>query len=263
MSFQPLVPVGGYTGWRFLERTIEQQQKAFDESPAIKRVTESFRENIAKVQTAEQLVNDRELLSVALGAFGLEEDIDNKFFIQKILEEGTTEDGALANKLSDSRYAEFSKAFGFGDFSTPLTTDALVAEGIIARYGRQSFEAAVGEQDNQLRLALNLEKAIEDTTGGASSNNAQWYSLLGNAPLREVVQTALGLPSEVASIDIDKQLETFKERSQSVFGTDQISDFSSEDLQDKLIRLYLVRSSLSESTGYSSGSIALTLLGGQ
>jgi hypothetical protein len=262
MSFQPIVPLGGYTGWKFMERTLDQQQSSFDESLPIKRVTDNFREKIAEIGTAEELVNDHDLLSVALGAFGLSEDINNKFFIQKILTDGTLDDDALGNKLADSRYAEFSRAFGFGDFDTPLTTASVVSEDIIDRFERLSFEAAVGEQDNQLRLALNVEKAIEDVTSSVSTQNAQWYSLLGNEPLREVVQTALGLPSEVASIDIDQQLETFKDRSDSVFGTDDLNDFLSDELQEQVIRLYMVRAAANDSVGYSSGSIALTLLGG-
>lgn len=262
MTFQPIVPVSGYTGWLFLERTLEQQQEAFDESLPVTRVTENFREKIGEIETAEQLVNDRDLLTVALGAFGLSDDLDNKFFIQTILEQGTIDDDALANKLSDSRYAEFSRSFGFGDFSIPLTSATVVSEDIISRYERQSFEAAVGEQDNQLRLVLNMEKALDDVTSSSSSTNAQWYSLLGNAPLREVVQTALGLPSEIASVDIDKQLETFKDRAQSVLGTDNINDFSNDEMQEKITRLFLVRASLDENVGFSSGNIALTLLGG-
>lgn len=262
MNFQPLVPLSGYTGWLFLERTLEQQQAAFDESAPVKRVTDNFREKISGVETAAQLVNDRDLLSVALGAFGLSEDIDNKYFIQKILEDGTTEDTALANRLADSRYADFSQAFGFGDFGIPLTKSEFVAENIIERFERQSFEAAVGEQDNQLRLALNMEASIDDIVSGTTSKNAQWYSLLGNAPLREVVQTALGLPSEIASVDIDQQLDVFQERADSIFGTDDISDFADPELQETITRLFLVRSSSSADTGFSSGSIALTLLRG-
>ena len=262
MNFQPLVPLSGYTGWLFLERTLEQQQAAFDESAPIKRVTDNFREKISGVETAAQLVNDRDLLSVALGAFGLSEDIDNKYFIQKILEDGTTEDTALANRLADSRYADFSQAFGFGDFGIPLTKSAFVAEDIIERFERQSFEAAVGEQDNQLRLALNMEASINDIVSATTSKNAQWYFLLGNAPLREVVQTALGLPSEIASVDIDQQLDVFQERADSIFGTDDISDFADPELQETITRLFLVRSSSSADTGFSSGSIALTLLRG-
>lgn len=262
MNFQPLVPLSGYAGWLFLERTLEKQQAAFDESAPVKRVTNNFREKMAGIQTAEELVNDRDLLSVALGAFGLGDDINNKFFIQKILEDGTTDDTALANRLADSRYADFSQAFGFGDFGSPLTTFSSVVEDIIDRFERQSFEEAVGEQDNQLRLVLNLDVAIDDVISGSSSKNAQWFSLLGNAPLREVVQTALGLPNEIASIDIDKQLEIFKERSQSVLGTDEIPDFADPELQETITRLFLVRASALTDIGFSSGSIALTLLRG-
>ena len=262
MTFQPLVPLTGYTGWRFLERTLEQQTTAFDNSLPIKRATDNFREKIGEVSSAEELVNDRELLNVALGAFGLSEDINNKFFIQTILEDGTTDDEALANRLSDSRYAEFSRAFGFGDFGVPLSTSSVVSEDIIDRFERQSFEAAVGEQDNDLRLALNVEAAIEGVITSVTSPNAQWFSLLGNAPLREVVQTALGLPTEIASVDLDQQLGTFKERAQSVFGTDDVSDFTDPDIQETMIRLFLVKSSASSGLGFSSGNIALTLLRG-
>lgn len=260
MTFQPLVPTGGYTGWKFLERTLEQQQQAFDASQPIRRVTDKFRENIADIKTAEELVNNRDLLSVALGAFGLSEDINNKFFIQKILEDGTIDEDALSNRLSDKRYAEFSRAFGFGDFESPLTASAIISEDIINRFERQSFEAAVGEKDNQLRLALNVEKALEDITRNTTSENAQWFSLLGNAPLRQVMQTALGLPSQIASVDIDQQLETFKDRSKSVFGTDSLLDIAADDIQDKLIRLFLIRSSILSNAGFSNDSIALTLL---
>ncbi|MFT4699839.1 MAG: hypothetical protein ACI9ND_001785 [Yoonia sp.] len=120
---------------------------------------------------------------------------------------------------------------------------------------------AVGQQDNQLRLALNVETAFGDVISAAKSLNAQWFTLLGNAPLREVIQTALGLPDEIASIDLDKQLEIFRDRAESIFGTDDISDFRVPEIQENIIRLFLVRSSTSNAAGFSSGSIALTLLG--
>ena len=260
MTFQPLVPLSGYTGWLFLNRTLEQQQEAFDRSAPIQRVTENFRDKIAGIETAEQLVNDRDLLTVALGAFGLSNDIENRFFIQRILEDGTIDDSALANRLADSRYADFSRAFGFGDFAIPLSATSVVAEDIIDRFERQSFEAAVGEQNNNLRLALNIESAIDDIASTVTSENAQWFSLLGNAPLREVVQTALGLPSQIASVDIDQQLETFKDRAKSIFGTDNLSNFTDPEIRETLTRLFLVRVSTPSNVGFSSQNIALSLL---
>ncbi len=91
-------------------------------SPVIQRDTDYFLENIGKIDTAEDLVNDRRLLSVALGAFGLDEDIDSKYFIRKVLEDGTLDPEALSNKLADKRYLDFSQAFGFGDYGIPPRT---------------------------------------------------------------------------------------------------------------------------------------------
>jgi hypothetical protein len=83
---------------------------------------------------------------------------------------------------------------------------------------------------------------------------------MGNAPLRKVFETALGLPSSIAGIDLDQQLQTFKERSNAVFGTRDLGNFLAEDRQEDLIRLFLIRSQALQSNGLSSGNVALTLL---
>jgi len=260
MTFQPIVPLSGYTGWRFLQRTLDNQQAAFEKSAPVQRATDYFAENIGKIETAEQLVADRQLLSVALGAFGLDDDINNKFFIQKVLEEGTLESDSLANRLSDSRYAAFSKAFGFGDFPIANTVLSDFPGDIIARYHSKQFEIAVGDQNGDFRSALNLKSAITDILDSSASKDAQWFSIMGNPPLRDVVEKALGLPSSISRIDIDQQLEAFKDRSKSVFGSDDVSIFSGDDVQEDMIRLFLVRSEAAASFQNSSYSIALTLL---
>lgn len=260
MTFQPIVPFSGYSGWLFLERTADTQRATFNESASVVRVTDNFREKINDIQTAEDLVNDRELLSVALGAFGLDDDINNSFFIRKILEEGTIDPEALANKLSDSRYADFSEAFGFGGLGFARTGLSFFADEIIDRYEAEQFEKAVGEQNNDMRLALNLGPALDDVVAGNASNNGQWFGMMGNAPLRQIFQTALGFPSSFGTIDIDQQLDQFKSRAESTFGTDQIADLTSEENQEKMIRLYLLRSEASSAASTSSASIALSLL---
>ncbi|WP_341367504.1 DUF1217 domain-containing protein [Yoonia sp. BS5-3] len=260
MSFQPVVPLTGYVGWRFLERTIEAQQTAFAESAPVERATSYFRENIGNVVTAEELVSDRQLLSVALGAFGLDDDIDNSFFIKTILEEGTLDDDALANRLADTRYSDFSRAFGFGDLGIPRTILSTFADEIVDRFEDRQFEAAVGEQDNDLRLAMNVDTAVGDVLANASTTEGQWFAIMGNAPLRSVIQTALGLPDSIASIDIDKQREIFQERATSVLGTDDVSELIDPDMQEKLIRLFLVRSEAAAINISSGSSTALTLL---
>lgn len=260
MSFQPVVPLSGYSGWRFLERTLEAQQTAYTESQPISRATDYFRENIGAVTNAADLVNDRQLLSVALGAYGLDDDINNTFFIRKILEDGTVADDALANRLADNRYAEFSRAFGFGDLPVSRTSSPGFVDQVIDRYNTQKFARAVGEQDNDLRLAMNVDQGLGDILARASTNTGQWFSVMGNAPLREVFQTALGLPPSIASVDLDKQREIFQERAQSVLGSDQLSELTSPAAQEKLIRLFLVRSEAAAFANATAGSTALTLL---
>ena len=261
--FQPVLPLSGYTGWRFLERTLDVQQTAFNEAPQIERATSYFRENISKITTAEALVADRQLLEVALGAFGLDDDINNTYFIKTILEEGTLDDDALANRLADSRYKEFAEFFGFGDFSTPRTVLSTFPDDIINRFEAGQFEQAVGEQNPDLRLALNFSSTMESILATDSSNDVLWFKIMGNPPARKLFETALGLPASFAQIDIDRQLEIFKERSMSRFGTNSVSDFSSPDTQDDIIRNFLVRSEMDQFAQTSSGSIALALLQGQ
>ncbi|MDX8352865.1 DUF1217 domain-containing protein [Cognatiyoonia sp. IB215182] len=260
MSFQPVVPLSGYVGWRFLERTFDAQQTAFSESQPITRATDYFRENIGNVRTAEDLVSDRQLLSVALGAYGLDDDIDNRFFIRKILEDGTIDDDALANRLADNRYAEFSRAFGFGDQPVPRTSQTSFVDDVVARFEARQFERAVGEQDNDLRLAMNVSTGLSDILNRNSTPTGQWFSVMGNAPLRNVFETALGLPSSIASIDLDQQLEVFQDRSRTVLGTDDLSVLADPAEQEKLIRLFLVRAEAAEVSVSSGASAALTLL---
>lgn len=261
MSFTPVVPFGGYAGWKFLVRTREAQKQAFAESPALQRDEAYFRQKIGSINSAEELVADRRLLSVALDAFGLGDDIDNKYFIRKVLEDGTLDAGALANKLADKRYLEFSKAFGFGDFNVPRTRLSDFADGILASYETRQFEEAVGTQSEAMRLGLNAERELAKLSGRNISNDAKWFSVMGSAPMREVFQTALGLPSSFAAIDIDQQLTSLKDRAERVFGSSDIAQFSDPRKVEDLVRLYLLRAEAQGAGSvYSAQSAALTLL---
>ena len=151
MSFAPVVPFGGVAGWTFLKRTLPSQRAAFEAAPANQRDEAYFREKIGKITTAEALVSDRRLLKVALGAFGLEADINNRYFIRKVLEEGTLNADALANKLANKQYEKLSAAFGFalGAASTQISG---FADKILAQYDARQFETAVGAQNDDMRL---------------------------------------------------------------------------------------------------------------
>lgn len=261
MSFAPALPLSGYAGWTLLKRTMTAQTAAFSASPEIKNDEAYFRAKIGSVKTAEQLVSDRRLLKVALGAFGLEGDINNRFFIRKVLEDGTLKTDALANKLADKSYQKLSSAFGFGNFATPGTQISDFADKIITAYRARSFEAAVGQQDANLRLAMNAERELKDLAGKSNSENTKWYSVLGSTPLRKVFETALGLPQAFGSLDIDQQLAVVRSKAKSQLGIDKVSDFASAEAIDKLLRRFLIRGEVNAlGGGTSAAQNALTIL---
>lgn len=263
MTYQPVIPGGGNLGWTFLKQTRESQQAAFDSSTTIQNNSDYFRENIAEVSSAEELVSDRRLLSVALGAFGLDDDINNSFFVQKVLEEGSIDPESFANRLADKRYLAMAEAFAF-DLSPANTALRDFPDEILESYKVRQFEIAVGEQNQDLRLALDAEREIAELAKQEYEEDTAWFMIMGNPALREVFEFALGLPSELAAVDIDQQLEIFRDKSDRLFGVTNPAEFVDPELQEKLVRNFLFRSELdAASSATSRGTVALSLLQSQ
>lgn len=260
MTFTPVLPLSGYAGWALLNRTMTAQTAAFNKSPEIMHDENYFRAKIGSVKTADQLVSDRRLLKVALGAFGLDTDIDSKAFIKKVLTDGTTSAAALANRLSDKRYQQFAAAFGF-DQATPATQTKDFATGIVTAYKTREFESAVGAQDEDMRLALNARRELTALAGKSSTETTKWLTIMGNTPLTTVIQKALGLPASISSINLDQQLTVYQTKAAAVLGSSSISQFTDSKKVDVLIKKFLTRSQADQLISQnSSTSIALTLL---
>ncbi len=262
MSFQPTIPLGGVAGWSFLKRTLTAQKAVHAASSQLDRETAYFREKIGSVGTAADLVADRTLLKVALGAFGLQDDLPNRYFIRKVLEGGVLDTDSLANKLSDPRYAALTKAFGFGDFSVPRTVLSGFPDEIISAYRDKDFEVAVGNVDENLRLALSLDGELAQLVERSSSADARWFGVMGSTPLREVFETALGLPESFASLDIDQQLGVFRQRAGQVFGVTEVEDFTDPAMAERLRTRFLVMAEAGSGSSAVASSPALSLLSG-
>lgn len=429
--FSPIIPSSGLAGWNYVQRTYEAQVKLFSESSQQVRATEYFEKNIVNVTSAADLVSDRRLLEVALGAFGLQEDINNKFFVQKLLEEGSTNEDSLANRFSDSRYSAFVEAFGLGPGETNRVKQPQMSTEIISKYLASSFEVAAGQQDDTIRVALYAQRTLSDLASPAvkpperlaaeavaqavtdfssqiqddaeyfseniasitsaeqlfederllkfaleafglgadfeeitsfeaspeapenlaktrmlevfeegsisnvaranqlenpsykeisrafgfgfaedlktnnsdfgdkildqfvqsnfetpssieyneplvivggelilepfkvnnMSNDAKWFTIMGEPPLRALFEKAFNLPSSFGQIDLDQQLSILKERSDNIFGSDEVSFFADPKVVDDLVEKYVVRSQIAAfNANTSSASIALALL---
>lgn len=262
LIWQATVPLGGVGGLLFLKRTAAAQKAALTASAPVARDIAHFRERIGRIRTADQLVEDRRLLTVALTAFGLEAEVNNRAFVRKVLEEGTLTPGALANRLAGQAWRDFAAAFGFGDFPVPNTVMSDFPDRILSRFTEQSFERAVGQVDDSLRVALFAARELPQIAARRLSDDGKWYALLGSAPLRSFVQGALGLPQQFAGIDLDSQVSVLRDRTAALFGGQgRVEDLTSPEALATLERRYLVREqALARGGGASGAAAALQML---
>lgn len=256
MTITPVVPFSGYAGWRYLQRTLDDQQSRVASSTVNKREEAYFRANIGNVTSAEDLVADRRLLKVALGAFGLDSDLPNRAFIRKVLEGGTAS-GSLAAKMTNKSYAAMAKAFAFD--TVPATLTSGFADTILPAYQERQFEIAVGEQNNDLRLAMNAQRELAALAATSSSDSTKWYTIMGSEPLRNVFETAFGLPDAFATIDVDKQLTMLRDKADRYFGRSDVAQFADPERVETLVKQFLLRST---AASISATSPALTILQG-
>ncbi len=260
MTYQPIIPFGGMAGWAFLQRTKEQQEEAFSQSASLQKELTYFKENIGTISNADELVGNYRLLKVALGAFGLENDLPNKALIKKVLEEGSLNPNSFANRMVNKSYLTMTKAFGF-DLAPPSFKLSDFADKIAEQYTTRQFEIAVGNTNEDFRFSLTLERELSEMATASNTDDGRWYTVFGSEPLRHVMQTALGLPSSIASLDIDKQVKIFREKTQAAFGNGEIAQFSDPSNREKLNQLFLARSQISGTSSFSTpASVAVTLL---
>jgi hypothetical protein len=204
-------------------------------------------------------VADRRLLAVALEAFGMADEIGKKAFVEKALREGTETQGALAVRMVDSRYREFVAAFGFGDGRGAQTGVDGFADRILARYKVRAFETAVGGVDESMRLALNFDRSMKALATAGGSEDAAWFRVIGDVPLRRVLEGAFGLPTTFSRLDVDRQVAVLRERTGRLTGQQSIKAFADSTGRETLIRRFLVREQTGDAA--SAASRGLTALG--
>jgi uncharacterized protein DUF1217 len=263
--FQPTAGIGGLPGWLVLQRTEARQREVFERSPVIERDVDYFRENISKALTAKDLVSDRRLLNVALGAFGLGDEINKKAFIEKILDEGTENSDAFANRLNEPRFKALADAFGYGNIQggSSVLLESF-REDMIARFKVREFDRAVGEGDNDMRLALNFRREIPALADPDTTEKTAWFQIMGQQPLRELLATALNIGPSVAQLSIDRQQEIFADRARSVLGSSDPAQFDDPEVVDEVLRrFFLMRQVESGPSAATPGYGALILLQSQ
>jgi hypothetical protein len=259
--YQPVIPLSGNSGWQFLQKTYDRQLESFSNSSQVKADRAYFTEKFSKPMTAEAFLDDKRLLRVAMTSFGLAGEEWKRGFISKVLTESADPESTFLARLNNAQYTAFAKAFTPVAGKIAIEPEAL--EKIATAYSAAAFEAAVGEVDDTMRLALNYQSDISGLMGNGSSQTAILYRILGDVPVRAVLEGALNLPSSMSTLDIDRQAEMLKEGLQSKLGISDVRELADPDKVDQVIRRYHALQAIANgSGGTSSAANALTLLNG-
>ena len=116
------------------------------------------------MKSISDLVGNYRLLSYALNAYGLGDQINAKGLITKVLEGGVSNPKSLANTLPDSRWKAFAAAFNFVDSgATPPSSTSAVAT-TTSDYVEQQLESDQGDQDVGVQLALYFQRVAPTVT---------------------------------------------------------------------------------------------------
>lgn len=193
-------------GLRIAETTEATSREIIRNSAQHEREIAYFRDNIANVQSVDDLMGDQRLYSFVMRAFDLEDQIFGKALMSKMLKSDISDRSALVNRLTDPRFKEIYEAFNFtsGGERTYRTESAAWVADVEKRYVTRQFLNGVEKGNPTVARALEFrEKA-----GGVK--NA--YDILKDADLSEVVRVAFGIPSETAGLDIDKQAQIIADK---------------------------------------------------
>ncbi|HAE25987.1 MAG TPA: flagellar protein [Hyphomonas adhaerens] len=257
--FQPAIPLSGIGGWKFLQATYSRQLESFTDSPQVRNDRDYMLDKLSQTMSVDDFMADRRLLRVTMTAFGLGGEEWKGGFIRKALEEVGDPESTFLPRLNNPKYTKFAEALS--PIDGKIITSSSQRAKMAVNFEAESFRTAVGDVDDSMRLALNYQSEIAEIAGKESSDKAILYRILGDVPVRTVMQTAFNLPDGLSSLDLDRQADIFKEKIQSVLGVSDLSDLGTPEVTEKMIHRFLAMETIENgSTSYSSASAALTLL---
>jgi hypothetical protein len=230
-----------------------------DRFDRLKKEADYFKINIDLTASNETLVSNTRLLRFAMKGFGIDTTSLDSGKTLKVLNNNYDFNPDLA---SDTKLQEFQKAYSFSISKNTLRTlDDNIGKKTEDAFLKTTFITAVGNSDENLRLALYFEDRIAQVATKEKTNKVGWLRIIGEPPLATAFQKVFGLPSSIGNLDVDAQKEVYAKRASSVLGSSDLSKFSEKEYRDKFINLFLSRSS-GTSFSASSASIASTILSG-
>jgi len=175
---------------------MSKSLKRVASEPSVENDTKYFQDNIGKVTSVDDFINNSRLFSYAMKAYGLEDMTYAKAFMKKVLTSDISTSDSLSKsfvgKLTDPRFLTFAKAFQF-------STDGSVAQQPVTAQ----------DTDDQTNL-VNLYTQQQVNQGATAADDAAYYQanignvhsvddLINNKRLLNYALTAYGLDPNITS----------------------------------------------------------------
>ena len=183
------------TAFTAIVRDLARMQSITAQTPTAKHAIAYYRTNIGKITSLDQFVGDYRLLSFALNAYGLGDQIKSIALVRKVIEGGVSDPQSLANKLRDPRWKSFAAAFDFKGGPPLAFSQSSRVQMTVQSYVQQKLESDQGAQNAGVQLALYFRRI------GPTITNS--YEVMGDKNLLKVAQTILGLPASFNAANID------------------------------------------------------------
>ncbi|MBB6182146.1 DUF1217 domain-containing protein [Pseudorhizobium flavum] len=130
--------LSAYTSYSLQTRDLQASLKRVASDSMVAREAAYYKENIGKVRSVDDLMNDYRLYNYVVKAHGLEEMAYAKAFIRQVLESDLNDPKSLANRLTDTRYLTLAAAFDFGNRSaSPALQSEAQQDALVAAYYSQ------------------------------------------------------------------------------------------------------------------------------
>jgi Protein of unknown function (DUF1217) len=185
-----------------VSQNLARYQAMTAAEPAVQSATAYYEANIGGVTSIQDFVDNYRLLSYALDAYGLGDQINNTALITQVLQGGVSNPQSLANTLPNSNWRAFAAAFNFADGGASVSSASAI-KTTTGDYVEQQLESDQGAQDVGVQLALYFQRVAPTV-----SNE---YGILADPNLLEVAQTIFGLSPATSAQNLDSQAQTLSQ----------------------------------------------------
>jgi len=183
-----------------ISQNLSRYQAMTAGEPAVKTATAYYEANIGSVTSVQDLIGNYRLLSYALNAFGLGDQVNNTGLVTKVLEGGVSNPKSLANTLANPQWKAFAAAFDFTDSGAASPSSANSVQTTTGDYVEQQLESDQGNQDVGVQLALYFQRVAPTVTSEEG--------ILADPNLLQVAATIMGISPSAAG---DLQPQTLSE----------------------------------------------------